>query len=69
MKYFTDLADESPLPVVLYNVPGRAGVDMVPETVIQVRTNTGESERERERERECVCVCEIPFLPFLMMIE
>eukprot|EP01084_Bolivina_argentea_P302044 521281_1 len=36
VKYFTDLADESPLPVVLYNVPGRAGVDMVPETVIQV---------------------------------
>ncbi len=65
MKYFTDLADESPLPVVLYNVPGRAGVDMVPKTVIQVRTNTGETERESV----CVCVCEIPFLPFLMMIE
>ncbi len=42
MKYFTDLADESPLPVVLYNVPGRAGVDMVPETVIQVRTDADE---------------------------
>ncbi len=42
MKYFTDLADESPLPVVLYNVPGRAGVDMIPETVIQVRTGADE---------------------------
>ncbi len=37
MKYFRDLANESPLPVVLYNVPGRTGVDMKPETVIQVR--------------------------------
>ncbi len=37
MKYFTDLANESPLPVVLYNVPGRTAVDMKPETVFQVR--------------------------------
>ncbi len=37
MKYFRELADESPLPIVLYNVPGRTGVDMKPETVIQVR--------------------------------
>ena len=32
-QHFTAIADDSPVPVVLYNVPGRTGVDMQPSTV------------------------------------
>jgi 4-hydroxy-tetrahydrodipicolinate synthase len=28
VKFFTHVADAAPLPMVLYNVPGRTGVDM-----------------------------------------
>jgi len=31
--HFLSVADDSPVPVVLYNVPTRTGVDMLPETV------------------------------------
>jgi 4-hydroxy-tetrahydrodipicolinate synthase len=33
MKFFEMIADDSSLPVVLYNVPGRTGVDMTPITI------------------------------------
>ena len=33
LRHFTALADESSVPVILYNVPGRTGVDLLPETV------------------------------------
>lgn len=33
VKHFLDLADAVPLPMVVYNCPGRTGVDMLPETV------------------------------------
>ena len=32
-QHFTAIADDSPVPVILYNVPGRTGVDMLPPTV------------------------------------
>jgi len=32
-QHFTAIADDSPVPVILYNVPGRTGVDMQPATV------------------------------------
>jgi 4-hydroxy-tetrahydrodipicolinate synthase len=31
--HFTAIADDSPIPVLLYNVPSRTAVDMLPETV------------------------------------
>lgn len=34
--HFEALADEGGLPVILYNVPGRTGVDLLPETVAQL---------------------------------
>ncbi|KRO16471.1 4-hydroxy-tetrahydrodipicolinate synthase [Lacticaseibacillus saniviri] len=34
VAHFTAIADTSPLPLVLYNIPGRTGVTMIPETVI-----------------------------------
>ena len=33
VAHFTAIAEESDLPVVVYNVPGRTGVDLLPETV------------------------------------
>ncbi len=33
VAHFTAIAEASELPVVLYNVPGRTGVDLLPETV------------------------------------
>jgi 4-hydroxy-tetrahydrodipicolinate synthase len=34
--HFSAIAEASPLPVILYNVPGRTGVNMLPETVIRL---------------------------------
>ena len=35
-RHFAHLATESPLPLVLYNVPGRVGVNMAPDTVVRL---------------------------------
>lgn len=35
IKHFTDIADAVDLPMIVYNCPGRTGVDMKPETVAQ----------------------------------
>lgn len=35
-QHFCAIAQASPLPIILYNVPGRAGVNMLPETVIRI---------------------------------
>lgn len=35
-QHFAHLAERSPLPIVLYNVPGRVGVNMMPETVARL---------------------------------
>lgn len=35
-QHFCAIAEASPLPIILYNVPGRAGVNMLPETVIRI---------------------------------
>jgi 4-hydroxy-tetrahydrodipicolinate synthase len=36
VRHFTEIADAVGLPMVLYNVPGRTGTDMLPETVAQL---------------------------------
>lgn len=35
-QHFCKIAEASPIPVILYNVPGRAGVNMLPETVMRI---------------------------------
>ena len=35
-QHFKAIADASPLPVVLYNVPGRTGINLKPETTIRL---------------------------------
>lgn len=36
VQHFESIADASPLPMILYNVPGRTGVDMTPITIGQL---------------------------------
>ena len=35
-QHFTAIAKVSPVPVILYNVPGRTGVNLLPETVMRI---------------------------------
>ena len=35
-RHFAMVAEASPLPIVLYNIPGRTGVNILPETVIRI---------------------------------
>jgi 4-hydroxy-tetrahydrodipicolinate synthase len=35
-RHFRAIAESAPLPIVLYNVPGRTGVDLLPETVARL---------------------------------
>ena len=35
-RHFCAVAEASPIPVVLYNVPGRTGVNLLPETVMRI---------------------------------
>ena len=35
-QHFCAVAEASPIPVVLYNVPGRTGVNLLPETVMRI---------------------------------
>lgn len=36
-RHFEAIAQLSPIPVILYNVPGRTGVNLLPQTVIRLR--------------------------------
>lgn len=35
-QHFTAIAENSPVPMILYNVPGRTGVNLLPETVMRI---------------------------------
>lgn len=41
IAHYTAMADAAPLPIVLYNVPGRTGCDMRPEVVIELARHPG----------------------------
>ncbi|WP_236886505.1 4-hydroxy-tetrahydrodipicolinate synthase [Dyella thiooxydans] len=40
-RHFVDVADQGGLPVILYNVPGRTGCDLLPETTVLLRDHPG----------------------------
>jgi len=61
-QHFTAIADDSPVPVILYNVPGRTGVDMLPATVgrlaqhpriVAIKEAVAGDERVRELRAAC----------------
>jgi 4-hydroxy-tetrahydrodipicolinate synthase len=35
-RHFRAIAEAAPLPIVLYNVPGRTGVDLLPDTIVRL---------------------------------
>jgi 4-hydroxy-tetrahydrodipicolinate synthase len=56
IAHFTEIADVVGLPVVLYNVPGRTAVDMLPETVAELATHpniVGIKEATADMRRVC----------------
>ncbi|MDN3675890.1 4-hydroxy-tetrahydrodipicolinate synthase [Flavobacterium paronense] len=38
-QHFKAIAEASPIPVILYNVPGRTAINMLPETIIRLATD------------------------------
>lgn len=38
-RHFATIAEASPVPVILYNVPGRTGVNLLPETIFRLAAN------------------------------
>lgn len=53
-RHYLDVAERGELPVVLYNVPGRTGCDLLPETVAQLASHeriVGIKEARAEPER------------------
>lgn len=62
VQHFTEIADSGELPLVLYNVPGRTGVDLDTDTVVQLSAHpnvvglkdaTGDNARVERMRREC----------------
>lgn len=62
IAHFRHLADHGPLPIILYNIPGRSGIDMTTETMAEladhpkimgVKESTGDIERVSQIRQEC----------------
>ena len=61
-RHFSAIADASRVPVILYNVPGRTAVDMLPATVARLSREAGiagikEAVADATRVRELVASC------------
>jgi 4-hydroxy-tetrahydrodipicolinate synthase len=68
VQHFTAIADDSSVPVILYNVPSRTGVDLLPETaarlalhprIVSLKEATGDLARLAELHARCGADLEI----------
>jgi 4-hydroxy-tetrahydrodipicolinate synthase len=62
-RHYKHIAEAVPIPQILYNVPGRTGVDMLPDTIgrladIDNIVGVKEATGDLERGREVLAVCE-----------
>ena len=62
IAHYTALHDASNLPIIIYNIPGRSVVDMIPETmgelaklprIVGVKDATGKIERVSQQRASC----------------
>lgn len=63
-RHFSTVADECGLPIVLYNVPGRTGISIAPETIARLAGNANvigvkEAGGNAERVSEILSLCNI----------
>lgn len=59
VRHFSEVAEQGGLPVVLYNVPGRTGCDLLPETTARLATHeriVGIKEARNDEERMAALV-------------
>ena len=67
IDYYTSLADASKVPIVLYNVPGRTGVDLFDETVVKLAEHpniVGLKDATGDIERGSVLMSKLPHFSF-----
>ncbi len=66
-RHFSMIADECKLPIVIYNVPGRSGVSVAPDTIARLSKNSNvlgvkEAGGSAERISEILELCKIDIL-------
>ena len=66
-RHFATIADECGIPLVLYNVPGRTGTAIAPETIARLSKNANilgvkEAGGSVERVSEIASLCDIPIM-------
>lgn len=66
-RHFMTLADEVDLPIVLYNIPGRTGINMTPATVARLAKHPNivaikEATGSLDQASEIMSLCDLPVL-------
>ena len=66
-RHFMTLADKVDLPIVLYNIPGRTGINMTPRTVARLAKHPNivaikEATGSLDQASEIMSLCELPIL-------
>ena len=66
-RHFSTIADECQIPIVIYNVPGRSGISVAPDTIARLAKNANvigvkEAGGSAERVSEILELCQIDIL-------
>jgi 4-hydroxy-tetrahydrodipicolinate synthase len=66
-RHFMTLADKVDLPIVLYNIPGRTGINMTPQTVARLAKHPNviaikEATGSLDQASEIMSLCDLPIL-------